>query len=484
MRNIFQPASSDKSRILFNSIIVTGGTVIEKIVFFIVSIVIARYLSVEHYGEYSTALGYATFFSVFTDLGMNVTLLRVINLDPEKKNHYYANSLVIKAVISLMIYGVMALSLHFTNYNHDTVLLTLILGLVRFGNEFHKTYYAFFDAEEKFFTTSLINLAYSILFLVGTVAVVFMKGNYYYIALVRLLFIIMILELLIIYTRRFYRFEFRRDLLASFLRSMVPFFFYIVFYTVLLRINVIILSLMKGTLYAGYFTNGYIFFISLTFIPTNFNRILVPYLYKTSFSEDPQKFQFTFDVFSKFFGILSFYTMTVLYLYAEEIILIIFGDKYLNSAGVLRIMSFCIPLLFNIATILITALDRQKYNTRFIGVATGVNIAANFILIHYLRESGAALAMVIAYVIIFLLSHYYLFRKKYIRLSRSVVTFFSLGCLAGACFFIHTFLLSGVFWGLSFVAVSVFFGLVSALVIMRPDDFRVIKKTLRPESKK
>ena len=61
-----------KSTIFRYSIIVNAASFVEKLLFFILNIIIARYLSVEHFGQYSTALSYATFFSLMTDIGIKI----------------------------------------------------------------------------------------------------------------------------------------------------------------------------------------------------------------------------------------------------------------------------------------------------------------------------------------------------------------------------------------------------------------------------
>jgi len=62
---------------------------LKNLFFFIADIIIARYLSVEHFGEYSTALSFATFFSIMTDIGNNVTLVRALHLESQFKNNIY-----------------------------------------------------------------------------------------------------------------------------------------------------------------------------------------------------------------------------------------------------------------------------------------------------------------------------------------------------------------------------------------------------------
>ncbi len=60
--SLFMKTKSDKKRVFVNTIIVSGATIVDKFLFFVINIIVARYLSLADFGEYSTALVYATFF--------------------------------------------------------------------------------------------------------------------------------------------------------------------------------------------------------------------------------------------------------------------------------------------------------------------------------------------------------------------------------------------------------------------------------------
>ena len=83
--------STDKSKVFLNMIVMTVSTIMEKVLFFSVNIIIARYLDLIQYGEYTTALAFASFFSLFTDMGISETLIREINYEKEKEQTLFNN---------------------------------------------------------------------------------------------------------------------------------------------------------------------------------------------------------------------------------------------------------------------------------------------------------------------------------------------------------------------------------------------------------
>ena len=212
-----------KAKIFKDTVIVNSASLVEKVLFFFLNILIARYLTVEHFGEYSTALSYATFFSLMTDIGINVTLIRALNLEKEYENEHFTNAFYLKLGLSVTMYIVMAISLLLTGYNRDVINLTLILGLVRIGNEFMRTYYALDEAKQQFLFPSVVNSLYVVFFFLGVVAVIFFQGNYYHLCLVRLVVVYLFIALLTVHIFKKVKFRLKIPLFIAFIKSAIPF---------------------------------------------------------------------------------------------------------------------------------------------------------------------------------------------------------------------------------------------------------------------
>ena len=466
---------NDKLRVFLNSVIVTGSTIFDKVVFFFINILVARYLSLDLYGEYITALGYATFFSIFTDLGINQTLTRAVNLDEKNELKYLGNTILLKAFLSLILYLIMAGSLWLTNYSSNTIALTLIFGLVRFGNEYQKSFYSLHEAKENFKVSSISIMLLSVGLLLGTWLVIANQGDYFQLAYLRLFVVALVLFFLIIYTYCFFPWKIDLKLFKPYFKSALPFIFSTINFNILQRSNIIILSLIQGTFYSGIFNNAYIFFTTLMFIPINFNRVLTPYLYKNT--KDKNKFQFSFDLFSKVFALGSFYLFLIFFLFSDKIIPLFFGAKYLPAVETLKIISFSFPFLFNMATIIITSLDQQKYNSKIFGVAALVNLASNFILIYFYKTEGAALAVVITFFTIFVLTHLFLGVKKYLSLQKTSFMYLIVILITFSCWAAYQYGFKNFNWGLALFWVTLIYSALVFIFLVKKDDWRIIKET-------
>ncbi len=475
--------ASSKTIIFFNFIIVNAASFVEKITFFIANIIIARYLSVEHFGEYSTALAYATLFTLLTDVGINTTLVRALNLESDPQESHFTSAFSLKLILSIVMYSLMALTLLFTGYNHNVINLTLILGVVRVGNELIRTFYAVDEARQKFLFPSVINSLYVKLFLLGTIAVIVYRGDYYDLCIVRLVIVYIFVAYLAVYVFRKFKFRFTRKHFINFCRSIIPFTAITILWNLPFRTNATFISLLSGTKEVGIFTNSILFIDTISILQNNLYRIIAPVLYTGMKNNDRNKFQFAFTTLSKFFNILSFYLLLVFLLFAKEIILVVFGQKYFNSIEALKILSFSIPLLFNMATIIIVGLDKQKILSKILLISSIVNVVCNIVLIKIFDIYGAAITVVLTYGVIYAMSHFYLYKNEnmhFYEIVKFIVFLAGIDVVSYSIY--HIIELDAITGYYSFFIVSFFYMMTVMVVLIRKDDIRIIKEILKIEN--
>jgi O-antigen/teichoic acid export membrane protein len=471
--------NNNKRKVFINTFLISLATIIEKILFFIITVIIARYLSREHYGEYCTALGIATFIAVFSNLNIGVSVVRAINLNKGYKNEYFTGSFIVKVILSILTYIILLISVIFTDYNINTIILTIILGLVRISGEFIVTIYSYYEADEKFKFTSVFVSIFSFAYLIGTLMAVLFNGDYFTIVNIRLLITIAFLIIIFIPLKKHYQFIKNKIIIKQFLKDMLPFSGSAVLTSMLLNIGIILVPLSHGTIHAGIYQNAFIFISAITFIPNNLIRVLTPFLYKYPFHEYKDKFQFAFNIYSKLFASISFYLLLIFYLYSSNIISLIFENKYSDSIPALKIFAFSIPFLFSIGQVIITTIDKQKINTMIDGFTLFFGIIISYIMIKYFKEEGAALSFIFIFLMIYILSHCYLIFKNYIRYSTIffINIKFVLFCIA-ICL-IQMYFLANLYFLVSWVINTILYLLMILIFIVKKDDLRIIKEIFR-----
>ena len=478
---------NDKKSIFRSAILVTGATIVDKLLFFSLNIIIARYLSVPDFGEYTTALEYATFFSMFSNVGINQALIRTLSLNfnnPGLIRLYFSNSLFVKLPLAILVYCIMAFSLLFTSYSPNTVKLVLLLGLVRIANEFCVSIYSFYDAHEKFSISTLVNMSFSISFVTAAAAVVYLKGSTYGIVYSRLGIVLFFTVILIISIRKWITIKPDRVCVKEIIITAVPFGLYGIFSNIIQRSSIILLSNIKSVASIGIFNNGYLFLTVLGFIPNSINRVLVPYLYKSLKDNNMSRFQFAMDIFSKFFAVLSCYIALVLIILAHPLIELLYGPQYHETSYILQMVALAIPFIFNMPSIILTAIDEQRLNQRILLATAMVSISSGFILIKLIDGlSGAVFSVIITHSFCFFLSHYVLHNRKSITVTKGLVSFGSACLILILSIAAYQLFFSGVFWLWALGILSLLYFTAVLLIIVRHDDIRIISEVLFSQKK-
>ncbi len=471
-------SKNNKTRVFFNTIFVVAETVVDKGIFFVINILLARYFAPELFGEYTTALGYATFFSMFCDIGIKGTIIRSIRKDSAHEKEHVTNALIIKTSLVVLSYSALALSLFFVNFNINTIYLILIFGIVRIGDEYRKVFYAIINAHEKFLWSSISNTIFALSFLIVTILVIFFHGTYFHVAWSRFAVVIILVSLLAVNILRRTTLKFSYEKFKEFLPQMFYFGLGTFFSNSFKTVNVVIISMMLGTLYTGYFNNAFMFFVSLFFIPGNISRVLMPHLMKESVKDNKKKFQFTYDFYTRFYSILSFYLCIFFFLFAKDIILLFYGEKYLPAVPILRILAFGLPPLFSVNNLMLTLLDKQKQSTVIRGITFIINIVSNFTLVYFFKAEGAAVAVIITYLTMNSMSASYLVKNDYIHFNNIWPVLIKIIGIAGTTCIVYFLLLKNYNFFISFPAVSIIYAILVLIIIANKDDVRIVKEIL------
>lgn len=414
-----------KKNFLKDSFYLMLASLAEKFFFFIVNIIIARYLTREHFGEYSTALSFATFFSLFSNLGIGFSSVRLISREHELKDRHYSGSQVVKILVSVLAYLFMCCGLYFTGYNTSTIYLTLILGIVRIGNEYLLYLFSLMESVSKFNLISVFTSLFALSFMSATFCVVLLNGDYWGIVLVRLAVVILFIAAALLSVRKFFRFGWVRvNEIKVFTRETLPFGISYIFNTTTLNFAPIILPLYHGTILTGVYNNAYIFFTSLLFIPAALGKVIMPYLYRYDFNSEGTLYKNFYYSYAKLLSIVSFYCLDIFLYFGDDLIKLIFGAKYLESIRLLVIMAIAIPFAFNIAPSIIPTMNKQKINSMIDTTIWIAYLPLSIILIRIYSAEGAAVSIVIIYFISYLLSNLYL---VYRGIGYSKIFLFRLG---------------------------------------------------------
>ena len=130
------------------------------------------------------------------------------------------------------------------------------------------------------------------------------------------------------------------------------------------------------------------------------------------YNGDIEQFNSVVKIVAKFMFLVSFTASLLLYLSSELIINTLFGDKYLESIGVLKVLSWVVVFLISskLYSALVIIQGNTKYELVKAIVAVTLNLLLNVLLIPDYGINGAAIASVVAYFFADFFS-YYIFKQ-------------------------------------------------------------------------
>lgn len=144
-----------------------------------------------------------------------------------------------------------------------------------------------------------------------------------------------------------------------------------------------------------------------------FNSIVITIIPRIAFcaaNDEEEYYKITKNIFS-FIILFSIPSSVGLFLLRKEIVYLIAGEKYVQASTSLGILAFAIvfAVLANIsANGILVALGKEKMVVRATMVSALVNVIANFIMIPFFQERGAAITTLMAEICMLLFSGYYL----------------------------------------------------------------------------
>ena len=215
-------------------------------------------------------------------------------------------------------------------------------------------------------------------------------------------------------------------------RKALPFALLATLTAVLFDIDTILLSYLKGDRLVGYYQPAIKIIVTLTVIPFIIEGSFLPFLSKLN--NQNKDFETTGRQLLKILFFISVPLMTGLILFSDNIIVFVYGEKYLKSAVALQILAPVLLLRYAMRgyEIILFSIGKQMAISNVILIGTIVNIILNICLIPVYGLMGSATSAVLTHLLIFV-SYIFILKKerKTFMLERSIATIFLLGFLSG-----------------------------------------------------
>lgn len=398
----------------------------------------ARYLGAEGFGILSFAIALIGIFNLLSDIGLKTLTTREVARDESLAGKYIGNISVIKVILVAITFALVVITVKFLGYPEQTINVVYIITASFLLKSFTDMFYSIFQAFEKMEYISIGRLIDSVLMLAG--ALVAIELNFEIIPFVTIYFFTS--TIVLIYSsltclRKFVVPQLEIDL--SFWKQMIgeslPFWLTSVFVIIYFRIDMVMLSVMKGDIVVGWYAAPYRLIDALGMLPGLLMTVMYPVFSKFNVNSK-ESLNTVFNKSFKFLIILAIPIGIGTMLLAEEIIVLMYGNEYIPSVIALKILVWASVLSFINFTpaTLLNSTNRQRNLMAFTCIGAVVNIIFNFILIPTMSYVGAGIATVIAELVVGLLMIYEInkFQKRslsslHITIAKSLLSALVMG---------------------------------------------------------
>jgi len=423
-----------------NSFFLASSQIIEKILYFLMAILLARYLGKGDYGKLIYAIAFANLFTFFWDFGLGRLIIRDVAKDRSNASTTFSSKFKFQ-IISCFI-GILVLSLYLILFEIRglEVYLIFIFGISTALNHLSNSFRSIFIAFERAEYETYFNFALRSILLLTVFLAIHRGWELISISLVLLLFSLLnLIGSWKLVERNFFHLQLRKTQtsFASIVKESFPVALIIAFTTFYLQINKILLLKWKGEEATGIY--GAVDVIVMTFLIISNSLVLATFPIISK--ENRISKEKTFSIYKSIFKVLITLGLPIALggmLLNKEIISFIYGAEFSESKEVLKILIWLTPIIFltNFTGSCLIAVEKQKRLALICGFNTVLNLTLNFILIPYYGYVGAAIASLTTEGVNLIIQYRVL--KYYWEASifdtSSLKLFFSLGLMG---FFIH-----------------------------------------------
>jgi len=369
-----------------------------NILSFFAMLYVARYLGPEDYGIYSFAFAFIYFFSFIPDMGVHQILVREAAKDPEKAGKLIGNGTIMKFLLALVALLLAFILINVINFPPSTknALYIASFGLLISGTGAYGTIY---EAKLKMEYSLFFNLVSRIFLLtfIFLAAASHSGLNVFVLASVSATLVHNLL--MVLFSKKLVKVSFDIDisLIKQLLKEAVPIAIASVFTVVYFKIDVLMLSFLRGDAEVGFYSAAYRLTDALVFLPAAFTTSTFPLMSKY-FKDSFDSFSFAYARTFKYLFAAGLLIAVLVTFASEKIILTFYGPEYQKSVIALQILIWATAITF--ISVLISSTCVSSGNQQIISktaiLAAFLNVILNMVLIPSTGYVGAAVATVLS----------------------------------------------------------------------------------------
>lgn len=396
-----------------NTTLLTGASILQKIVSFIFFTLVARFLGAEDTSQYFLAMSFALIFTVVADFGLTPVLTREISKFQNKAEDYLNSIFWLKFIFGLSAYFLIILTANILNYDDLTKNLIYVAGLTVFFDNLTSAVYAYLRSQKNLLYESIAIFVSQFLTLIIGTLVLFLGLPMFGLILAYTIPSFLNFWVSLFFVRYkyniIYHFKIDKKIIKLFLLIAIPFALAGIINRLYSYTDTLIMSKILTKNELGWWSVPYKVIFAFQFLPSALTISIFPVL-SSLYLIDKNRVK---DIFLKAWNyllLISFPMAFGLLVLSKPLIFRIYTQEYEPSVKVLQILGFALIFIFLSYTngTLLNSINKQKTQTLLVFYAWILSTFFNLLLIPKYGIYGAAWTCLFTNMFLFIVGYFYI----------------------------------------------------------------------------
>ena len=404
---------SEGGRAIRNSAVKFAASTFEAVVAIAVISLLAHKLSLEEFGRYSLVVAFTAITRFLAGMGVPIIVTREIARDPEATPTIYASALVLHIALAAGYLVAMTGAVMIWSRDIDIIVSTALCAAAINADFFARLFGAVFKGFERMEYEAITTAACSATYLAGTLYVVWYRPTL--VAIFAALLLSSLVDAALGYwflVRHFVRPRLRGHcgMWKRLLKEAYPVGLRRILRVISYRVDTLLLVAMRGNVEAGLFHAVYKIVNGFAYLAETVVQAVYPMLSRQGAGGSSHD---TYRLTLKYLIILSLPLIIAFAFFAEPIIRLVLGAKFVSASWAMSALGGALALLF-ISTLqerMLIAHGRQTASSVMTAVSVAILIALDATLIPRYGAAGAGVATLVAEGVLLLLYHVYIRRQ-------------------------------------------------------------------------
>lgn len=403
----------------------TSALVLQKVISFTYFTLIARALVPEDLGKYYFAISFTTIFAIFIDLGLANVLIRETAKAREKVKDLLGSVLAIKIPLAILSILSAIILVNILDYPELTKQLVYLSAICMILDSFSLTFFSVIRGFHNLIFESISSVIFQLVVIGFGLTVLYLGLGLKFLMVA----LVMASMFNIIYSSSLLRFKFNIkikpifnfDLIKAIIKIVIPFSMFAVFQRLYVYLDSVLLSVLADDKSVGLYQVAFKIVFALQFLPMAFTASLYP-AFSSYWNNNKEQLVITFERAMNYLIIISLPISVGIIALADKIVLL-FKSGYTEAILPLQVIMISLLFIFLNFPIgsLLNACDKQKINTRNMGIALVVSVILNLILIPKFQAVGASITVLATNFLMFVLGISYVPKIIKIRFKKIIL---------------------------------------------------------------